>query len=113
MTHSALSQEVEQALGIRVRSLRIPVWALPAIADGVGLLRRLGVSLPIGRTRVLLSAKDMYYDNSKAMRELGLDKRPFAESVQDAFQWYVDHGILAKVGVSPSGPRRWQRSSSF
>jgi dihydroflavonol-4-reductase len=113
MSHTALAKVVEQVLSVRIRSLRIPGWALPAMAEGVGLLRRLGVRLPIGRTRVRLSAKYMYYDNSKAVRELGLDTRPFAESVRDAFQWYVDHGILSRAGVSPSGPRRLQRLSSF
>ena len=60
------------------------------------LLHRIGIDLPIERARVLCSGKYMYYDNRKAVRELGLNPRPFAESVRNALQWYAHHGLLGE-----------------
>ncbi len=102
LTHSEILRTISEVLGIPIRCVRIPRWALPVLAEAVGVLLKLGVHLPIERTRVLLSGEYMYYDNSKAVRELGLTPRPFAETVADAYRWYVEHGFFARRGIPRS-----------
>jgi dihydroflavonol-4-reductase len=99
LTHREALTTIGEVLGVPVRILRVPEWALPSIAAGVTLLHRLGVDLPVERARVLLSGHHVYVDSSKASRELGLRARPFAESVRDAYHWYREHGYLERRGV--------------
>ncbi len=99
MTHRETMGIISEVLGVKARILPLPRWVLPPAAGLVSLLQRLGVRMPIERQRVLLSGQFMYFDNGKAVRELGLTVRPFAESVRDAYQWYVENGHFAKRGV--------------
>ena len=103
MTHRECLEDISEVLGVRVKYVQIPHWVLPTVAEGVRLLRKLGAQMPIDRGRVLLSGRFMYYDHSKAVRELGLRVRPFTQSVRDAFRWYANHGLLEK---RCSGPLR-------
>lgn len=101
LPHRQAVEIIGQALGVPIRYVRIPRWSLPAVAAGVALAGRLGVKLPVERARVLLSGKYVYYDAGKARAELGLQARPFAESVRDAYSWYRDHGFFARRGIPP------------
>jgi dihydroflavonol-4-reductase len=102
MTHAECLGIIGDVLGVRVKLVQVPHCALPAVAEGVALLRKWGVKLSFEQTRVLLSGRFMYYDSSKAVRELGLRVRPFAETVRDTFLWYASHGLLEKQGVPAS-----------
>ena len=100
MTHMEVMNTINRVLGVEANVIRIPRWVLPPMAAGVMALRKLGVTLPIERARVLLSGSYLWYDNSKAVDELGLTIRPFEETVRDAYQWYLAHDYFAKRGVS-------------
>ena len=100
MTHRETMENISRVLGTKVPRFDIPRWLLPPMAEAVDLLHRLGLDLPVDRGRMLVSGTMMYYDNSKAVRELGLKVRPFIESVQDTYQWYVEHGYLRKRGIT-------------
>ncbi len=102
MTHRETLEQVALVLGTRVPRLDIPNWLLPLLGGAVAVLKKLGFDLPIDRGRILASSRLMYYDNSKAVRELGLMIRPFTDSIRDAYQWYAEHGYLAKRGIKPS-----------
>ncbi len=102
LTHDEILRTISEVLGIPVRRIRIPRWSLPVLAEVVGVLLKVGVHLPIERMRVLLSGEYMYYDNSKAVRELGLAPRPFAQTVADAYRWYVEHGFFERRGIPSS-----------
>jgi dihydroflavonol-4-reductase len=104
MTHVETLRIIGEVLNVPIRHLKLPHWTLPPLAGVVDLLHRLGVKLPIERQRVLLSGKTMYYDNRKAVSELGLSVRPFDETVRDAYQWYAENGYLQKRGIKvPAG----------
>jgi nucleoside-diphosphate-sugar epimerase len=74
---------------------------MPPLAHLVDALKRLGVSLPIDKARVLFSKEFIYYDNRKASIQLGMTFRPFEESVQAAYDWYVENDYLQQRGVKP------------
>lgn len=100
MTHGETLQIIGDVVGVQPRRIKIPRWTLPPLSVLVDGLHKAGFKLPIERARVLLSGEYMYYDNDKAVQELGLRIRPFAETVHDAYQWYVDHGYLEKRGIN-------------
>jgi dihydroflavonol-4-reductase len=99
MVHAVYLRIIGEVLKVPVNRLQIPRWTLPVVAEWVGLLQRLGVQMPMDRGRVLLCGRYMYYDNRKAVRELGLKLHPFEETVRDTFQWYAAHGFLARYGI--------------
>ncbi|MBN1313579.1 MAG: NAD-dependent epimerase/dehydratase family protein [Anaerolineae bacterium] len=104
MTHREAMDTVNQTLGTSVKIVEVPGWALLPLAGLVWSVRQLGINLPIDCGRVLLSRKFIYYDNDKAVRELGLKTRPFAESVRDTYEWYVQNNYLQKRGIRTTGP---------
>jgi dihydroflavonol-4-reductase len=40
---------------------------------------------------------DLYFSSAKAEKELGYEHRPARESVEDTYEWYVEHGYLDPV----------------
>ncbi len=97
LTHRQIVEAVARVLSLPVHYLKFPRWALPVAAEAIGFLHRLGIHLPIDRGRVYLSGMFMYYDNRKAVRELGLSIRPFEDTIRDAYEWYVRHDLLEPV----------------
>jgi len=102
MTHRETMTQIADQLGTRVPPGEIPDWLIPPMAALSGLMQWLPLNLPIDRGRMLASNKYLYYDNSKAVSELGLNIRPFADSIRDAYLWYKEHGYLARRGVRPT-----------
>lgn len=100
MPHTEYVKIIGKVLGVGVKCIHVPRWVLPPLSESVAFLRKLGMKFPVEEARVLLSGKFMYYDSSKAKRELGLRVRPFAESVDDTFQWYRAHGLLKSQNKS-------------
>jgi dihydroflavonol-4-reductase len=94
MTHVECASTICNAVGVPFHYLRLPNWIIPPAAEGVGTLLKMGFHLPLDRGRVYLSRRYMYYDNQKAVNELGLKTRPFSETASDAYHWYLDHDLL-------------------
>lgn len=99
LTHQETMSTVNQVLGTSLPVVEVPGWALSPLAVLVGFMHRIGVILPVDRGRVLLSRETIYYDNQKATRELGLKVRPFADSVSDTYEWYIQNNYLQKRGI--------------
>ncbi len=102
MTHRESLQIVSTVLGTAVPPMDIPPWFLPIMGVGVEVLRKMGVKLPINKEALLMGARYLYYHNTKAVRDLGLQVRPFADSIRDAYGWYLEHGYLEKRGLKPA-----------
>ena len=102
MTHQEYIQIIGDVLKVKPNFLRIPRMVLPPFAAAVTLLHSLGMSLPVERARVLLSGNYIWYDNSKAVNELDLTLRPFADTVREAYEWYCDNDYFQKRGIPAS-----------
>lgn len=100
LTHQETMAIIAAELGVRAPALVIPRWLLTLAAPVVHWLGKAGLQLPVDRARIVASKHFMYYDNSKAVNELGLTVRPFAESVRDTYRWYVDHDYFARRGIN-------------
>lgn len=83
---------------------RAPVARLPrSVGRFIVLLGRLvegfaGDYLPLTYSQVLmqldLSSREMYFDGTKAERELGLPHIGIRAAIEDAWTWYRDQGML-------------------
>jgi dihydroflavonol-4-reductase len=82
------------AVGRRRPALRLPRPVMRAAASGIGAGRALGLPLPVDEDQARLSAETMWFDSSKARRELGLATRPFAEAARRTVEWYKMHQYL-------------------
>jgi dihydroflavonol-4-reductase len=99
LTHRQTMEIVNQVMGTSVPIVELPRWVFILAAELVGFLQKMGAKLPVDRGRVLHSREYLYYDNGKAVRELGLSVRPFADSVRDTYEWYIENDYLAKRGI--------------
>lgn len=85
---------IGDVLGLPIHYINLPASALPLMAGAFGLSERLGLRLPLNRVRVQLSGQYLYYNNHRAVHDLGLQPRPFEQTVEAAARWYYDHGFL-------------------
>jgi dihydroflavonol-4-reductase len=108
LTFRELAETLRDVLGTKVPGINIPRWVFPSLAEVVGVVRRIGIRLPFYREVVLFAGMLIYYDNSKAVRELGLNVRPLGETVRDTYLWYAEHGYLEKYSI-PRAPRPVER----
>jgi dihydroflavonol-4-reductase len=82
--------------GRRPPKLRVPYAAALGFAylDELveGRLLRKRPTAAVGEVK--LSRKHMYFDGSRAVRELGMTQTPVEEALQDAVQWFKAHGYV-------------------
>ncbi len=104
LSHREALDITARVLGVQPPRLDLPRWMLPAIGVVGDVLNGLGATLPFNGQRAWLGSQYLYYDSSKAARELGLTARPFAQSVRDTYEWYRTHGYLERKGVKNAPP---------
>jgi dihydroflavonol-4-reductase len=80
---------------------RAPRLALPhaiplavAFADERILARYFGKRPQVSFYSVQMSRQPMYYDASKAVRELGLPQSPIEAALEKAVQWFENNGYV-------------------
>ncbi len=71
-----------------------PNFVLPIMARVVDMLRSMNIQTPIDANQIRLGARHVFFDASKAHRELGLPQITMPQSVADTVQWYQEHGYL-------------------
>jgi dihydroflavonol-4-reductase len=79
----------------RPPTLKLPRTLLYPIAYGAELLARVrGVEPFITSDGLRMARHHMFFDDSKARRELGYVSRPYVEGLADAIAWFRTHGHL-------------------
>jgi dihydroflavonol-4-reductase len=83
-----------------------PRFAIPhliplavAYIDEMILARYFGKTPQVSFYAVRMSQHPMYYDSSKAIRELGLPQSPIEKALEKAVRWFEDNGYIRKSGV--------------
>lgn len=90
-----LMRTVAEVVGVRPPAFVIPAPALALAAGVVDLLRRLrGAPLLVEGNQMRLSTRRLFYDTSKAERELGLTPVSARRAVEEAWAWYQAEGLL-------------------
>lgn len=89
MTLKAFLDELSQITGISSPTSQIPSWIPLSVAwIDEKILTPLGKSPSVPFDGVRMSTQLMYYDASKAVRELGLPQSPIKVALKDAVQWF-------------------------
>ena len=92
LTLKALLDQLAQLTGLSAPQQAVPIW-LPLSVAWIDerILAPLGKPPSISLDSVRMSAKPMYYDASKAVRELGLPQSPLKTALKDAVDWFRLH----------------------
>jgi len=104
LSHRQALDLVAEALGVRPPRLNLPRWLLPLVGAVGDVLNKIGANLPFNGQRAWLSSQYLYFDNHKAVHELGLAPRPFAQSIRDTYEWYQAHGYLDRARARNARP---------
>ena len=87
--------DIARLVGRRPPTLKLPRTMLYPIAYGVELLASVrGVEPFITVDGLRMARHHMFFDDSKARRELGYVSRPYREGLSDAIAWFRGHGYL-------------------
>jgi len=87
--------DIARLVGRRPPKLKLPRTMLYPLAYGAEALARLrGIEPFITVDGLRMAAHRMFFDDSKARRELGYSSRPYREGLADAIAWFRAHGLL-------------------
>jgi dihydroflavonol-4-reductase len=88
--------EIARIVGRPAPRLKLPRRLLYPIACGAELMARVRGRAPFITVDGLRMARHhMFFDDSKARRELGYTSRPYRAGLADAIAWFRSHGYLA------------------
>lgn len=96
LSFRALLEHLASVTGRPAPRVRLPLaipFAIAAIDELV--LGRLGRRPQIALDSVRMAKEQMFYDPSKAVRELGLPQSPVSQALADAAEWFTSHGYGA------------------
>ena len=87
--------DIARLVGRRPPTLELPRAMLYPIAYAAELLARVrGVEPFITMDGLRMARHHMFFDDSKARRELGYVSRPYIEGLTEAIGWFRSHGYL-------------------
>jgi len=95
MTLEEIFQTLSSIADLPAPRVRLPHWlplTVAAVETGVSRVLKREPSVPLEAVR--LSRYRMFFDPSKAVRELGLPQTPIEEPLQRAVEWYRDNGYV-------------------
>lgn len=91
----AMLADIAAIAGRRPPRLRFPIAALYPVALGAEWWARLTGTAPFATMDGLRMARHyMFFDDTKARRELGYVSRPYREAIADAIAWFRQAGYL-------------------
>ena len=84
-----------EIVGVKPPRLPQPRWTIPLAGWVLDVIAKIvGPRLPLSGEQMRLTAEYIYFDSSKAQRELGLPHTPVRQALQECYDWYVQHGYL-------------------
>lgn len=98
LTFRTLLEHLATITGKKAPRLRLPIaipYAVAAVDELV--LGRLGRKPEIALDSVRMAKERMFYDSSKAVRELGLPQNSVSQALADAVAWFTSHGYCSST----------------
>jgi len=93
LTHRETVEIVAEVVGGRRPLITLPHFLMGPLAVAAGIAGR-SLHLPFSAEQVWLSARQIYCDSGKAVRELGYPQTTFRTAVEEAYTWYRERGLL-------------------
>jgi dihydroflavonol-4-reductase len=97
LTLRAVLERLARIAGRPAPRLRLP-RIVPLAYAGLGefVLARVGIAPDVSFESVRMAKQRMFYDSTKAVRELGLPQNSVTAALTDAVGWFTAHGYLAR-----------------
>jgi len=91
---SEIFQMLAAITGIPAPRVRLPYWPILALSylDEFWATHVSGKAPRMPVAGVKMAKKFMYFDSSKAIRELGLPRTPVRQALAEAVAWFQEHG---------------------
>jgi dihydroflavonol-4-reductase len=90
-----LSRKIMEVTGVHQFSLPLPLWAAHVISYLLKFSKdRNRISKLFNMTMFTVASRYLYFDSSKAERELGMRYEPFEQSLKRTFEWYQERRML-------------------
>lgn len=104
MSLREIFQVLAQLSGLRVPSIRLPRWPILAVAyvecSISKWITHREPRIPLDGVR--MAAKKMFFDSSKALRELGLPQTSVRQALSEAVSWFRENGYVSPRGQCAS-----------
>jgi dihydroflavonol-4-reductase len=82
-------------MACEIAGVKPPRLTIPIAGRVLDLIAKIiGPRLPLSGEQMRLTGEYIYFDSSKAQRELGLPHTPVRQALQECYDWYVAHGYL-------------------
>jgi dihydroflavonol-4-reductase len=95
LTNRQTTQMACEIVGVKMPRFTQPRWTIPLAGWVLDAITKIvGPRLPLSGQQMRLTADYIYFDSSKAQRELGLPHTPVRQALQECYDWYVAHGYL-------------------
>lgn len=95
LTNRQTTEMACEIVGVKPPRLTQPRWTIPLAGGVLDVIEKIaGPRLPLSGEQMRLTAEYIYFDSSKAQRELGLPHTPVRQALQECYDWYVAHGYL-------------------
>ena len=95
MTLASIFQELEALSGLpapRIRLPYAPILGLAFVCHGLSCLTGQEPLVPL--EGVKMARRHMFFDSSRAVRELGLPQTPVETALAEAITWFRNHGYV-------------------
>ncbi|MGQ9688105.1 MAG: hopanoid-associated sugar epimerase [Desulfobaccales bacterium] len=93
---SQIFRLLAEITGIPAPKVRLPYWPILALAYAnefwASYLTKKSPRMPL--TAVQMAKKFMYFNSSKAVRELGLPQTPVRQALKEAVDWFTSSGYI-------------------
>lgn len=95
LTNRQTAEMACEIVGVKPPRLAQPRWTIPIAGWVLDVIAKIvGPRLPLSGEQMRLTAEYVYFDSSKAQRELGLPHTPIRQAMQECYDWYVEHHYL-------------------
>ncbi|NTU68240.1 MAG: NAD-dependent epimerase/dehydratase family protein [Chlorobiaceae bacterium] len=95
VSYRELTKTIMKVTGVHQFALPLPLWAAKVIHSFIGVMgMRKKVSKLFNMNLYTVASQFLYFDSSKAKRELGMRSEPYEASIRRTFEWYRDHNML-------------------
>jgi dihydroflavonol-4-reductase len=90
-----LAQTIMHVTGVHQISLPLPLWAAHVISYFLNFSKnRNKISKLFNMTMFTVASEYLYFDSSKAKRDLGMRYEPYEVSIRRTFDWYRERDML-------------------